>query len=167
MKKLLLIALLIVGLHAGESDTLNTSKDSHNYLSLGIGAASTKALNFVQISYDKKINQNTSYFGLMGLPTIFGFGISWQQNYNQNGWVLSSCIGGNLLLYNEVEGIEYNLGISYQWEIWNREIWNSPTFLSIGLHIGAYEKYLGGLGRVIYKRWDIMPYPILSLDLRL
>ena len=161
-KKLLLIALLIVGLHAGESDTLNTSKDSHNYLSLGIGAASTKALNFVQISYDKKINQNTSYFGLMGLPTIFGFGISWQQNYNQNGWVLSSCIGGNLLLYNEVEGIEYNLGISYQWEIWN-----SPTFLSIGLHIGAYEKYLGGLGRVIYKRWDIMPYPILSLDLRL
>ena len=162
MKKLLLIGLLIVGLYAGDSDMLNTSKDSQNYLSLGIGAASTKALNFVQISYDKKINQNTSYFGLMGLPTIFGFGISWQQNYNQNGWVLSSCIGGNLLLYNEVEGIEYNLGISYQWEIWN-----SPTFLSIGLHIGAYEKYLGGLGRVIYKRWDIMPYPILSLDLRL
>ena len=167
MKKLLLIALLIVGLHAGDSDMLNTSKDSHNYLSLGIGAASTKALNFVQISYDKKINQNTSYFGLMGLPTIFGFGISWQQNYNQNGWVLSSCIGGNLLLYNEVEGIEYNLGISYQWEIWNREIWNSPTFLSIRLHIGAYETatYLGGLG--YEKGWDIMPYPILSLDLRL
>ena len=162
MKKLLLIALLIVGLHAGESDTLNTSKDSHNYLSLGIGAASTKALNFVQISYDKKINQNTSYFGLMGLPTIFGFGISWQQNYNQNGWVLSACMGFNLLLYNEVDGTEFNLGASYQWELWN-----SPTFLSIGLHIGAYEKYLGGLGRVIYKRWDIMPYPILSLDLRL
>ena len=162
MKKLLLIALLIVGLHAGESDTLNTSKDSHNYLSLGIGAASTKALNFVQISYDKKINQNTSYFGLTGLPTIFGLGISWQENYNQNGWVLSACMGFNLLLYNEVDGTEFNLGASYQWELWN-----SPTFLSIGLHIGAYEKYLGGLGRVIYKRWDIMPYPILSLDLRL
>jgi len=162
MKKLLLIALLIVGLHAGESDTLNTSKDSHNYLSLGIGAASTKALNFVQISYDKKINQNTSYFGLTGLPTIFGLGISWQENYNQNGWVLSACMGFNLLLYNEIDGTEFNLGASYQWELWN-----SPTFLSIGLHIGAYEKYLGGLGRVIYKRWDIMPYPILSLDLRL
>ena len=162
MKELLLIALLIVGLHAGDSDMLNTSKDSHNYLSLGIGAASTKALNFVQISYDKKINQNTSYFGLTGLPTIFGFGISWQQNYNQNGWVLSACMGFNLLLYNEIDGTEFNLGASYQWELWN-----SPTFLSIGLHIGAYEKYLGGLGRVIYKRWDIMPYPILSLDLRL
>ena len=160
--KLLLIGLLIVGLYAGDNDMLNTSKDSHNYLSLGIGAASTKALNFVQISYDKKINQNTSYFGLMGLPTIFGFGISWQQNYNQNGWVLSACMGFNLLLYNEVDGTEFNLGASYQWELWN-----SPTFLSIGLHIGAYEKYLGGLGRVIYKRWDIMPYPILSLDLRL
>ena len=160
MKKLLLIVLLIVGLHAGDSDMLNTSKDSHNYLSLGIGAASTKALNFVQISYDKKINQNTSYFGLFGLPTIFGFGISWQQNYNQNGWVLSSCIGGNLLLYNEsVEGIDYNLGISYQWEIWN-----SPTFLSIGLHIGAYE----GIDRLGHEiGWVIMPYPILSLDFRL
>ena len=174
MKKLLLIALLIVGLHAGESDTLNTSKDSHNYLSLGIGAASTKALNFVQISYDKKINQNTSYFGLMGLPTIFGFGISWQQNYNQNGWVLSSCIGGNLLLYNEVEGIEYNLGISYQWKI--KQLTNlvpyairylalehDPTYFSIGISNVAFKYYPSDSDEA---KWGIFPLPIISLDRR-
>ena len=71
-------------------------------------------------------------------------------------------MGFNLLLYNEIDGTEFNLGASYQWELWN-----SPTFLSIGLHIGAYETatYLGGLG--YEKGWDIMPYPILSLDLRL
>ena len=46
MKKLLLL-LLFVGLHAGYSDKLNTPKDSYNFLSLGIGAA-TKDLNFSQ-----------------------------------------------------------------------------------------------------------------------
>ena len=148
--KLLLIVFLIVGLYAGDSDMLNTSKDSQNYLSLGIGAASTKALNFVQISYDKKINQNTSYFGLTGLPTIFGFGISWQQNYNQNGWMLCSSIG---ISPNGLSPIT-NLGISYQWKI--KQLTNlvpdairylalehDPTYFSIGISNVAF-KYSGG-----------------------
>ena len=54
------ILLLIVGLHAGDSDTLNTPEGSYNFLSLGIGAT-TKGLSLVQISYDQKLNQNTSF----------------------------------------------------------------------------------------------------------
>ena len=164
MKKLLLFALLVVGLHAGDSDTLNTPKDSYNFLSLGIGTA-TKDLNLVQISYNQKLNQNTSFFGLLGLPTFFGLGISWQQNYNHNGWVLSSGVGINPIA--QVDWSVYNVGISYQWKLWD-----SPAYLSTGIHLGAGKIFLDShiqndesLGNEI--AWEIMPYPIASVDWRL
>ena len=164
MKKLLLLALLVVGLHAGDSDTLNTPKDSYNFLSLGIGTA-TKDLNLVQISYNQKLNQNTSFYGLLGLPTLFGLGISWQQNYNHNGWVLSSGVGINPIA--QVDWSVYNVGISYQWKLWD-----SPAYLSTGIHIGAGKIFLDShiqndesLGNEI--AWEIMPYPIASVDWRL
>ena len=164
MKKLLLFALLVVGLYAGDSDTLNTPKDSYNFLSLGIGTA-TKDLNLVQISYNQKLNQNTSFYGLLGLPTLFGLGISWQQNYNHNGWVLSSGVGINPIA--NVDWGVYNLCISYQWKLWD-----SPAYLSTGIYIGAGEIFLDshiqndeGLGNEI--AWEIMPYPIASVDWRL
>ena len=164
MKKLLLLALLVVGLHAGDSDTLNTPEDSYNFLSLGIGAA-TKNLNLVQISYNQKLNQNTSFYGLLGLPTLFGLGISWQQNYNHNGWVLSSGVGINPIA--NVDWGVYNLCISYQWKLWD-----SPAYLSTGMQIGAGKIYLNSynnnderLGNEI--AWDIMPYPTASVDWRL
>ena len=167
MKKLLphlLLALLVVGLYAGDSDTLNTPKDSYNFLSLGIGTA-TKDLNLVQISYNQKLNQNTSFYGLMGLPTLFGLGISWQQNYNHNGWVLSSGVGINPIA--QVDWSVYNVGISYQWKLWD-----SPAYLSTGIHIGAGKIFLDShiqndesLGNEI--AWEIMPYPIASVDWRL
>ena len=164
MKKLLLLALLVVGLYAGDSDTLNTPKDSYNFLSLGIGTA-TKDLNLVQISYNQKLNQNTSFYGLLGLPTLFGLGISWQQNYNHNGWVLSSGVGINPIA--QVDGSVYNVGISYQWKLWD-----SPAYLSTGIHIGAGKIFLDSyiqndesLGNEI--AWEIMPYPIASVDWRL
>ena len=164
MKKLLFLALLIAALHAEDSDSLNTPKDSYNFLSLGIGAA-TKNLNLIQISYNQKLNQNTSFYGLLGLPTLFGIGISWQQNYNHNGWVLSSGIGINPIA--QIDWSVYNVGISYQWKIWD-----SPAYLSTGIHIGAgkisLDSYIQNdeeLGNEI--AWKIMPYPIASIDWRL
>ena len=164
MIRRLIILLLIVGLYAGDSDTLNTPKDSYNFLSLGIGTA-TKDLNLVQISYNQKLNQNTSFYGLLGLPTLFGIGISWQQNYNHNGWVLSSGVGINPIA--QVDGSVYNVGISYQWKLWD-----SPAYLSTGIHIGAGKIFLDShiqndesLGNEI--AWEIMPYPIASVDWRL
>jgi len=165
MKKLLLLALLIVRLHAGYSDTLNTPKDSYNFLSLGIGAA-TKDINFVQINYDRKLYQNTSIYGFLGLLTILGLGISWQQNYNDDGWVLSSGLGFNPFIGNK-DGNLYYLGISYQWQLWN-----SPAYLSTGIQISASENVAvkwstedESFGNEI--TWEIMPYPIASVDWRL
>ena len=109
MIKLLLIALLIVGLHAGDSDTLNTPNDSYNFLSLGIGAA-TKDLNFLQITYDRRLYKNASIYGFLGLGTFLGYGVSWQQKYNNNGWALSSGTGWNPFI-GGMDGEMYYLNI--------------------------------------------------------
>ena len=165
MKKLLLLALFIVDLNAGDSDTLNTSRDTYNFLSLGIGFA-TKDINFTQINYDRKLYQNISIYGFLGLPTIYGLGISWQQNYNNNGWVLFSGIGFNPFIAGKESDLYY-LGILHQWQLWN-----SHAYLSTGMQISANEdvtvKWSAETeGHINEMDWKIMPYPIVSVDWRL
>ena len=164
MKKLLLIALLIVELYAGDSDTLNTPKDSYNFLSLGIGAA-TKDLNFLQITYDRRLYKNASIYGYLGLGTFLGYGISWQQNYNNNGWVLSSGTGWNPFI-GGMDGEMYYLNIMYQWQLWN-----GATFLSTGMQMNLSEDtnsyYDSNENYIQNQVWNIMPFPIVSLDWRL
>ena len=154
MIRRLIILLLIVGcVFAQKVDSYeNTSKYFDNHLSVGIGFGTIKVLNFVQISYDVKLSQNISLFGYLGLPSIIGSGISWQQNYNHNGWMLCLSIGipshfpANLV------------GISYQWQIGN-----SPTYFSIGISTQAFEYYPSDSDEA---KWGIFPLPIISLDRR-
>ena len=164
MIRRLIILLLIVGLHAGDSDTLNTSKDSYNFLSLGIGAA-TKDLNFLQITYDRRLYKNASIYGYLGLGTFLGYGISWQQNYNNNGWVLSSGTGWNPFI-GGMDGEMYYLNIMYQWQLWN-----GATFLSTGMQMNLSEDtnsyYDSNENYIQNQVWNIMPFPIVSLDWRL
>ena len=164
MIRRLIILLLIAGLHAGDSDTLNTPKDSYNFLSLGIGAA-TKDLNFLQITYDRRLYKNASIYGYLGLGTFLGYGISWQQNYNNNGWVLSSGTGWNPFI-GGMDGEMYYLNIMYQWQLWN-----GATFLSTGMQMNLSEDtnsyYDSNENYIQNQVWNIMPFPIVSLDWRL
>ena len=176
MIRMLIILFLIAGLHAEYSDTLNTPKNSYNFLSLGIGSA-TKDLNYLQITYDRRLYKNVSIYSFLGLPTILGYGISWQQNYNNNGWVLSSGYGYNPFIseynpfisdYSCIDCDMFYLSIMYQWELWN-----SRAYLSAGIQINAADE----LQSYIYNQnddvmgsetgWKIMPYPIVSVDWRL
>ena len=164
MIRRLIILLLIIWLHAGDGDTLNTPKDSYNFLSLGIGAA-TKDLNFLQITYDRRLYKNASIYGYLGLGTFLGYGISWQQNYNNNGWVLSSGTGWNPFI-GGMDGDMYYLDIMYQWQLWN-----GATFLSTGMQMNLSEDtnsyYDSNENYIQNQVWDIMPFPIVSLDWRL
>ena len=164
MIRRLIILLLIVWLHAGDRDTLNTPKDSYNFLSLGIGAA-TKDLNFLQITYDRRLYKNASIYGYLGLGTFLGYGISWQQNYNNNGWVLSSGTGWNPFI-GGMDGEMYYLNIMYQWQLWN-----GATFLSTGMQMNLSEDtnsyYDSNENYIQNQVWNIMPFPIVSLDWRL
>ena len=161
MIRRLIILLLIVGLHAGDSDTLNTSKDSYSFLSLGIGTA-TKDLNLLQITYDRRLYKNVSVYGYLGLGTFLGYGVSWQQKYNNNSWGLSSGTGWNPFI-GSMDGEIYYLNIVYQWQLWN-----SRAYLSSGMQINAAEvarqngRYLGQ-----NTDWNIIPYPIASVNWRL
>ena len=170
--KLLLFALLIVGyVFAKNIDSYeNTSKDFDNHLSVGIGIGTIKVFNVAQISYDKKLSQNISLFGYLGLPTVIGSGLSWQQNYNHNGWMLCSSVG---IAPNGLSPIT-NLGISYQWKI--KQLTNlvpdairylalehDPTYFSIGISNVAFKYYSSDSDEA---KWGIFPMPIISLDRR-
>ena len=172
MKKLLLITLLIVGcVFAKKNDSYkNTSKYFDNYLSVGIGIVTIKVFNVAQISYDKKLSQNISLFGYLGLPTVIGSGLSWQQNYNHNGWMLCSSVG---IAPNGLSPIT-NLGISYQWEI--KQLTNlipdairylalehDPTYFSLGISNVVFKYYPSDLDEA---KWGIFPLPIISFDRR-
>ena len=156
MIRRLTILLFIVGcVFAQKVDSYkNTSKYFDNHLSVGIGFGTIKVLNFVQISYDVKLSQNISLFGYLGLPSAIGSGISWQQNYNQNGWMLCSSIGtGDPTLRANL------VGISYQWQIGN-----SPTYFSIGISTQVFEYY--PCCQQTEAKWRIYPLPIISFDRR-
>ena len=167
MLRRLIILLLIVGLHAGYSDTLNPPKDSYKFLSLGIGAA-TKDLNYLQITYDRRLYKNVSIYGYLGLGTFLGYGISWQQNYNNNGWMLSSGYGYNPFIsgISGIDGDMCYLSIMYQWQLWN-----GATFLSTGMQMNLSEDtniyYDSNEIYIQNQVWDIGLFPIVSLDWRL
>ena len=172
MIRRLTILLFIVGcVFAQKVDSYeNTSKYFDNHLSVGIGFGTIKVLNFVQISYDVKLSQNISLFGYLGLPSAIGSGISWQQNYNHNGWMLCSSVG---IVPNGLSPIT-NLGISYQWKI--KQLTNlvpdairylalehDPTYFSIGISNVAFKYYPSDSDEA---KWMIFPLPIISLDKR-
>jgi len=158
MKKLLIIALLLWG-NVFSQDGVSfkhSSKYFDYHFSIGGGFGTIKVLNFVQGSYDVKLSNNISLFGFTGFPSAIGAGISWQQNYNQNGWMLCSSIGASS------PSISANLvGISYQWQLGNE-----PTYLSIGISTQLFQYYPVQSGVQYDAEWKVFPLPIISLDHR-
>ena len=173
MIRRLIILLFIVGCVLSQTidSYKNTSKYFDNHLSIGMGVGTIKVLNFAQISYDIKLNHNVSLFGYLGLPIVFGSGLSWQQNYNHNGWMLCSSVG---ISPNGLSPIT-NLGISYQWKI--KQLTNlvpdairylalehDPTYFSIGISNVGFKYYPFDSDEA---KWGIFPLPIISFDRRI
>ena len=178
MKKLLLLVLLLVGLYAEDSNKKISTQYFGRHFSLGISATAPDLLLGIRTSeyekellsphfkYDIKLNQNTSLFIFLGLPTLFGSGISWQQNYNQNSWVLSFRGGLNPWAAQH-DRLLYNSAITYQWNIWN-----NTTYISLGMHVDAAQIY----GDYIFNEqgqlagndieWFVCFFPLISIDKR-
>ena len=178
MIRRLIILLLIVGLFAEDSNKKTSTQYFGRHFSLGITAAypdlllgirtssCEKELLSTNFKYDIKLNQNTSIFIFLGLPTLFGSGISWQQNYNHNSWVFSLSGGFNPWVAQH-DGWLYNSAITYQWNIWNK-----PTYLSIGMHVDATQIYGDftfneqGQNTGNEIEWLICLFPLISIDKR-
>ena len=179
MKRLIiLLFMLIIGLYAEDDNKQKSNQYFSKHFSLGIIATAPdlvlgnnileyeKGLLSSSLKYDIKLNQNLSSFIFLGLPTLFGSGLSWQQNYNHNGWVLS-LYGGFNPWAAQHNGWFYNSAITYQWNIWNK-----PTYLSIGIHIDAaqiygdyiFNEYGQNAGNEI--EWFVCLFPLISIDIR-
>ena len=124
--------------------------------SIGIGIGTNKTFNIIQYTYDLKLSKSVSLYGLIGFGNLFGLGVAWQQNYNDNGLMLGWSGG------IDVDGLAFgSLALSYQWSLGQ-----SPTFFSLGVTSWAYEaryySYFGGWRTEIYQQF----VPVLSIDRR-
>ena len=154
------LIILLINVGCGFAQDVNsfksTSKYFDNHFSVGGGFGTIKVLNFMQGSYDLKLSNNISLFGYLGFPSLIGSGISWQQNYNQNGWMLCSSVG------TSSPSIRANLlGISYQWQLGNK-----PTYFSIGISTQLFKYYPVRDEVQNEAEWKVFPLPIISVDKR-
>lgn len=104
----------------GERINKNTYFGKNN--SISIGFLTNKSMNIIQYTKDIKLSDNIAVFGLIGFFNHFGGGLSWQNNYNNDGYMIGIC-----LLKNN----DYNFSsfaISKQWQFSSY-----PNYISIGI----------------------------------
>ena len=161
MKKLLLIALLIVGcgyanVKLQNSDEIGEFKkksfpiNSDNKWSINIGLTATKGGTILGLARNYRIREKTSVFILGGLLTT-GLGVIYEQNYNDNGYVIGAYSGIDL-------GVGYYKGWFYSasWRIapfiaYQRVFKNQHCF-SIGVSSGLL-KYIYSM-KPIYSNFE-------------
>jgi hypothetical protein len=120
----------------------NTSDIGKKKHSIGIGIGTNKTFNLIQYTYDLKLSESFSLYGLIGYANLFGLGVAWQQNYNDNGLMLGWSRGVDV-----DESAFGSIALSYQWRLGQ-----NPTFLSLGLFIwskGNMNLWMMPLGTVI------------------
>jgi len=124
--------------------------------SIGIGIGTNKTFNLIQYTYDLKLSESVSLYGLIGFGNIFGLGVAWQQNYNDNGLMLGWSGGVDI-----DERAFGSLTLSYQWRLGQTQ-----NFFSLGLTSYAYEyesySYYGGWETELMQVF----LPVLSIDRR-
>ena len=163
MKKLLLIALFIVGFVFSNELPSNISDKTW---SISAGLGTNRSFAFLSLSKDFRINNNFACFVTTGIGySIIGTGLSFQNNYNNKGFNIALNYG--LQLIGELEDSKYYIWYAvanYQWKI------GKQIFLSSGLMGGWYyteggkECYYGNCILNIEKiRYAL---PTMSLDYR-
>ena len=169
MKKLLFIALLIVGFVFSNELPSNISDKTW---SISAGLGTNRSFSFLGLSKDFRINNIFSYFITAGIGySIIGTGLSFQNNYNNNGFNIALNYGLQLIegdYYNHLTTEDrqhyiWHAVANYQWKI------GKQLFLSSGLMAGWY--YTDGVilsyGNPIQKSEKSgYSLPTISLDYR-
>ena len=156
MIRRLIILLLIVGCvnadvklnNSDEIGGLNKKfvpNNSDNKWSINLGYSSTKGTIF-GLARNYRIREKTSVFILGGLLTT-GLGVIYEQNYNDNGYVIGAYSGIDLssVGYNGVYGWSYAVQwriapfIAYQWVFKNQHCFSIGV--SSGLLKGIYSYF--------------------------
>ena len=149
MIRRLTILLLIVGCVFAK-DGIESANKKH---SIGIGFGTNKSFNLIQYTYDFKLSKHISFFALAGLYNLAGLGLSWQSNYNENGFMIGLSSGTDI-----GEGAFNCISSSYQWRLWK-----TSYFFSLGLSSYSIQYYNKVLEKDIKKQEY---HPVISLDRR-
>ena len=163
MKKLLLIALLIVGFVFSNELPSNISDKTW---SISAGLGTNKSFSFLGLSKDFRINNNFSCFITTGIGySIIGTGLSFQNNYNNNGFNIALNYG--LQLIDELEDSKYYIWYAvanYQWKIGKQLFLSSGLMAGIHYNYGGEECYDGNCFKTSEKSGYALP--TISLDYR-
>ena len=123
--------------------------------SIGIGLGTSKSFNLIQYTYDFKLSKHISFFVLTGVLNYGGVGLSWQSNYDGNGFLIGLSSGAS---FGEVA---FNcISSSYQWRLGNK---SENFYFSLGISSYSTQYYNEVLEEDIKKQEYI---PIISLDRR-
>lgn len=125
--------------------------------SIGLGLGTSKTSNLFLYTYDFELHKNFSLYGLIGLDNLFGIGLAWEQNYNENGLMLGLSTGMNFLLYPF-----RNLSLSYQWRIRKTQ-----NFVSLGISSYSWQYAVIDTSSLDDRTyWDSGFVPVISIDRR-
>ena len=156
MIRRLIILLLIVGCVFADvkfqnSDEIGEDKkksfpiNSDNKWSINIGLSATKGGTILGLARNYRIREKTSVFILGGLSTT-GLGVIYEQNYNDNGYVIGAFSGIDLGFgYSALIGWFYSASwriapfIAYQWVFKNQHCFSIGV--SSGLLKGIYSYF--------------------------
>ena len=157
MIRRLTILLLIVGcVHAdiklnnsdeiGEFNKKSIPINSDYKWSINIGLSATKGGTILGLARNYRIRKKTSVFIIGGLLTT-GLGVIYEQNYNDNGYVIGAYSGIDLstVSYNSLYGWSYSVEwriapfIAYQWVFKNQHCFSIGV--SSGLLKGIYSSF--------------------------
>ena len=151
MIRRLIILLLIVGVIYPQEESQNIDK-KHSF---SFGYGTNKSFNIFQYTYNVKLSKHISFFVLTGMFNYGGLGLSWQSNYDGNGFLIGLTSGASL------GEVAFNcISSSYQWRLGNI---SNYFYFSLGISSYSTQYYNKVLEEDI-KRHEY--FPVISFDRR-
>ena len=187
MIRRLIILLLIVGcgyanVKLQNSDEIGEFKkksfpiNSDYKWSINIGISATKGGTILGLARNYRIREKTSIFILGGLLTT-GLGVIYEQNYNDNGYVIGAYSGIDLGVGYNYDGWAYSVEwriapfIAYQWVFKNQHCFSigvsSGLLKRIYSNFEPYHQYQSEAPpQKIEKNFRAFIFPIISYEYR-
>mgnify|MGYP001264156429 CR=1 FL=1 len=120
--------------------------------SISVDFLTNKSMNMIQYTKDVKLSDYIALFGIIGFFNHYGLGISWQEDYNKDGYLA----GLSFIKNNDYDFMSF--AVSRQWLFGNY-----TNFLSLGLM--AFYRFPNEK-KIDNKHAWLGIAPIISIDLR-
>ena len=128
------------------------NKNYYKSNSISVGFLTNKSMNMIQYTKDIKLSDNMAFFGIIGFFNHYGLGLSWQEDYNRDGYLA----GLSFIKNKDYDFMSFAL--SKQWLFGNY-----TNFLSLG--IMTFYRF-SNENKIDNKHAWLGLAPIIAIDLR-